>query len=53
MSIIEVDMTKGESVTANVKAIVYISGYIDVDTKIRGAFFAKLGFHSMRSISFC
>jgi uncharacterized protein (TIGR00266 family) len=43
MSIIEVDMNKGESITANAGAMVYMSGNMDVDTKIRdGGFFAKL-----------
>ena len=43
MSIIEVDMNKGENITANAGAMVYMSGNMDVDTKIRdGGFFAKL-----------
>jgi uncharacterized protein (AIM24 family) len=43
MSIIEVDMNKGESITAKAGAMVYMSGNIDVDTKIRdGGFIAKL-----------
>jgi uncharacterized protein (AIM24 family) len=55
MSIIEVDVNKGESITANAGAMVYMSGNIDVDTKIRdGGFFCEIeGFHSWRSISFC
>jgi len=35
MSIIEVDMNKGENITANAGAMVYMSGNMDVDTKIR------------------
>ena len=55
MSIIEVDMNKGESITANAGAMVYMSGNIAVDTKIRdGGFFCEIeGFHSWRSIFFC
>jgi len=35
MSIIEADMNKGESITANAGAMVYMSGNIAVDTEIR------------------
>lgn len=43
MSIIEVDMTKGGSINANARAMVYMSSDIDVDTKFSdGEFFVKL-----------
>ncbi len=43
MSIIVVDLDKGESITANAGAMVYMSGTIDIDTKTRDrGFFAKL-----------
>jgi len=42
-------MNKGESITANAGAMVYMSSNMDVDTKIRdGGFFAKLKVSTLR-----